>query len=184
MFIVHAIALMLGVLALSAPGASADLVLPAGLVKASEPSLAPTTTFLDENGVPKTIESFRGKIVVLNFWATWCPPCVKEIPSLERLATRLPTASFAVVGISQDKGGMAVAKAFLLQHGAIKFPLYVDPKGQLYRDLGIRGLPTTIVIGKDGVVDSTFEGPAEWDKAEFITYFLSLSQSTTKALPE
>ena len=147
--------------------------LPHGLVQPKERVPFPNIPFLDEHGTTKTIAFFRGKVVVLNFWATWCPPCVKEIPSLQRLEQRLPREAYAVLAISQDKGGVAVVKTFLQRIGATDFPLYVDPKGQLYRDLGIRGLPTTIVVGNDGFVEARMEGPAEWDKDEFISYLLA-----------
>jgi thiol-disulfide isomerase/thioredoxin len=74
---------------------------------------APKTSFSDENLAGKTIDAFKGKIVVLNFWATWCTPCIAEMPALERLADRLPLAKFSVIAISQDRGGGVRGQTFL-----------------------------------------------------------------------
>ena len=105
------------ILAMSAAAAlicdvRAEPTLPAGFQVAKDRSLAPNTTLLNENGATETIGAFGGKVIVLNFWATWCPPCVKEIPSLERLAQKLPEERFAVLALSQDKGGVVIAKIF------------------------------------------------------------------------
>jgi len=153
-----------------------DSAPPAGIeIFAGQPP-APTTPFADEHASLTAIKDFRGKIVILNLWATWCAPCVKEMPSLESLAARLPPDRFAVVAVSQDKGGAAIAKPFLDRIGVRRLPLYVDPTGRVARDLGARGFPTTILIAQNGTVLAKLEGPAEWDSDEMIVYLLSLSQ--------
>src|SRR6266850_4520931 len=83
----------------------AQTPLPQGFEVVGDGTSAPKTKFLDENNLPTSIDAFKGKIVVLNLWATWCAPCVKEMPSLERLASRLPADRFAFVAVNQDKGG-------------------------------------------------------------------------------
>jgi hypothetical protein len=96
------------------------------------------------------------------------------MPSLERLAARLPPERFVVVAVSQDKGGAAIAKPFLGRIGVTRLPLYVDPNGRVSRELGVRGFPTTILIAQSGVVFAKLEGPAEWDSDEIVAYLLSL----------
>lgn len=136
---------------------------------------APKTPFSDEYGTSTTIDAFVGKIVIVNFWATWCAPCIKEMPSLERLAARLPAEKFVVIVVSQDKGGASKAKPFLDRIGVRSLPLYVDPNGRLSRELGVRGLPTTVVIARDGTVVGKLEGAAEWDANDVVAYLISLS---------
>jgi thiol-disulfide isomerase/thioredoxin len=146
---------------------------PAGIEIFAGQFPAPDTPFADEQASPKAIKDFKGKIVILNLWATWCAPCVKEMPSLERLAARLPPDRFAVVAVSQDKGGAAIARPFLDRIGVRRLPLYLDPNGRVSRDLGVRGFPTTILIARNGTVLAKLEGPAEWDSEEMIAYLLS-----------
>jgi thiol-disulfide isomerase/thioredoxin len=136
--------------------------------------LAPQTTFLDEQGSIKTLLDFEGKIVVVNFWATWCSPCIKEMPSLERLSLKLPSRDFAVIAISQDEGGAAVAKPFLERIQVNQLAIYYDPNGQLSREFGVRGFPTTVILAKDGTVNSKLEGVAEWDADNIVAYLRSI----------
>ena len=137
---------------------------------------APKTAFTDENLASTTIDAFKGKMVILNFWATWCAPCIQEMPTLERLAARLPTEKFAVIAVSQDRGGASIAKTFLDRIGVRSLPLYFDPNRRLSRDLGVRGLPTTVVIARDGTVVGKLEGVAEWDAKNVVAYLVSLSE--------
>jgi thiol-disulfide isomerase/thioredoxin len=161
-------------LAGSASGAPANPAPPKGFEQLQDRFLAPKTPFGDEYGTSTTIDAFKGKIVILNFWATWCAPCIKEMPSLERLAARLSAEKFAVIAVSQDKGGASIAKPFLDRIGVRSLPLYVDPNGRLSRDLSVRGLPTTVVIAGDGTVVGKLEGAAEWDANDVVAYLISL----------
>jgi len=154
--------------------AAGDPAPPTGIEILAGQFPAPDTPFADEHAAVTAIKDFRGKIVILNLWATWCAPCVREMPSLERLAARLPSDRFAVIAVSQDKGGVAIAKPFLERIGVRRLPLYVDPNGRVSRDLGVRGFPTTILIAQNGTVLARLEGPAEWDSDEIIAYLLSL----------
>lgn len=139
-----------------------------------ERTAVPNTTFVEEGGAEVTLAAFRGKVVVLNLWASWCVPCMKEMPSLDRLAARLPTDSFAVVAVNEDKGGAAVAKPVLERLGIRSLPFYGDPNARLAHDLGARGFPTTILIGRDGDLLGKREGAVEWDKEDVVSYLLSL----------
>lgn len=172
-----AIVLMLTMaLAVSATDALSSPAPPNGLEQLQIKVQAPKTTFTDENLTKTTIDAFRGKIVILNFWATWCAPCIKEMPSLERLASRLPAEKFAVIAVSQDRGGASVANPFLDRIGVKNLPIYFDPNRKLSRDLGVRGFPTTVIIARHGTVVGKLEGVAEWDAKDMVAYLMSLSE--------
>ncbi len=132
-------------------------------VLADPPKAAPAVAFSDLEGKEVTLESFRGKVVVLNLWATWCVPCIKEMPSLERLGAKLKDRGVAVMSISQDRGGARQVAPFLEKHGLKTLPIYLDLKGAVLRAVGARGLPTTLVIDREGREIGRLEGDAEWD---------------------
>lgn len=138
--------------------------------------VAPKTQFSDARGQPITIDAFKGKVVILNFWATWCGPCIKEMPSLDRLSARLNKDTAEVVAVSQDKGGAAIAKPFIERLGVENLVAYADPSGKLSRDLGVRGLPTTFIIAPDGTVATRVEGPVEWDTDEILSHLATIGR--------
>ncbi len=149
---------------------------PQGIEEVGGTFYAPEISFTDENGISANLEGFRGKVVILNFWATFCGPCVVEMPSLERLSARLPTADFAVIAVSQDKGGVAIAEPFLERIGVTDLDIYFDPNLRLSRELSVRGLPTTFIIGPEGSVIGRLEGAAEWDSESIVSYLGSVSK--------
>ncbi|WP_218822765.1 TlpA family protein disulfide reductase [Tistlia consotensis] len=113
-----------------------------------------------------SLKDFAGKVVVLNFWATWCPPCVAEMPSLDRLQGDLGGEGIVVVALSEDRGGFAVVDPFYAGKGLSTLARYSDPDGRLARHFGIKVMPTTILIGPDGIPVGEIEGGAEWDSPE------------------
>jgi thiol-disulfide isomerase/thioredoxin len=123
---------------------------------------APKTVFKDIGGADKTLKDFGGKVLVVNFWATWCAPCVKEMPALERLDAKLGGKDFQVIAVNQERNGAKVAKPFAEKQGW-KLPLYLDQATGFYRDAKLTGLPTTLIIGRDGKELGRVAGEVEWD---------------------
>lgn len=113
-----------------------------------------------------SLQDFAGKVVVLNFWATWCPPCVAEMPSLDRLQTALGPEGVEVVAVSEDRGGFRQVDPFFEARGLEALERYVDEGGRLARHFGVKAMPTTVLIGPDGVPVGAVEGAAEWDSPE------------------
>ena len=145
------------------------------------PMLAPPVPFNSIGGQRVTIQDFRGKTVLLNFWATWCAPCVVEMPSLDRLQEELGNDGLAVVTAAQDRGGETAVVPYFQQHGLTHLIPYTDPQGQLADAYGIRGLPTSLMIDPDGWVVGFMEGPADWASPEgldLVRFYLPQEQPT------
>jgi len=127
---------------------------------------APGVALIAPDGGTATLDAYRGKLVVLNFWATWCGPCVRELPSLQRLAASLPADAARVVLVSQDRGGFAQVDPFLDKLGIAIGDSYVDDRLGLSRAAGVTALPTTLLIGPDGEELGRLTGHADWDSPE------------------
>lgn len=141
-----------------APGAATVTL---GTIRPVDPPKAPpAVTFVDAQGKPAELAAWRGRKLVLNFWATWCAPCVREMPSLQALAQAEP--SLSVLPVSSDTGGAAVVRQFYAAHGVTALPVWLDPHGAAGDAMGIAGLPTTFLIGMDGKVRGFVEGGADW----------------------
>jgi thiol-disulfide isomerase/thioredoxin len=123
---------------------------------------APEISFTDSDGMPSNLAAFRGKVVLLNYWATWCAPCIEEMPSLERLHARLGGADFTVIAVSVDRQGLEIVQPFLERIGLKQLPIYLDRSGASMRAFGIRGLPTTMIIDREGNEVGRLEGMADW----------------------
>jgi thiol-disulfide isomerase/thioredoxin len=145
-----------------ATAAESDKIAPKDFTWHAKPIDAPKTVFKDAADADKTLKDFGGKVLVVNFWATWCAPCVKEMPSLERLSAKLGGKDFQVIAINQERNGAKVAKPFADKQGW-KLPLYLDPATGFYRDAKLGGLPTTLIISKDGKELGRVAGEVEWD---------------------
>ena len=121
---------------------------------------------MDVDGRPVTLADYQGAPLLLNFWAIWCPPCVAELPALERAVASFDKQSVKVLLVSVDRGGAKKAVPFLKTHGVSSPDLAFDPKGVLSRHLAVRGLPTTFLLSADQTKSWAFVGPFEWDMQE------------------
>jgi thiol-disulfide isomerase/thioredoxin len=135
----------------------------------TEPKPAPELSFLDGQGNPVSLADFRGRVVVLNLWATWCAPCRHEMPSLDRLQAAFGDEGLQVLPLSLDRGEVSQIEAFYDEVGLPTLGIYHDPKAAAGRAFGAYGLPTTIVIDREGMEIGRLLGPAEWDGEEAMT---------------
>lgn len=140
----------------------------AALLVRPKPLDLPAFTFAGADGKPKSLADFKGKVVLLNIWATWCVPCREEMPTLDKLETKLGGKDFAVVAVNTDKGGTEKAAAFLKETGASRLALYTDPPGKLFSELKAVGMPTTLIIDRNGKEIARLAGPADWASPEAI----------------
>lgn len=116
-------------------------------------------------GAPVKLADFNGRVLLVNFWASWCAPCIAEFPDLAKLQASFPVTQFTVVALSQDTELEDVA-AFLKEH-PVNFPVVVDDEQQISRVYKVRGLPASYLIGANGVVVEIIMGPRNWSKPEW-----------------
>ncbi|MBL7661674.1 TlpA family protein disulfide reductase [bacterium] len=109
---------------------------------------APSFELKDLQGQTRSLQSFAGKTILLNFWATWCGPCIAEIPALIRLQTKLGSEKFQVLSISVDSDPQALAG--FIKANAVNYPVLIDPDYQAVRRYGVQGFPETFIIDRDG----------------------------------
>jgi thiol-disulfide isomerase/thioredoxin len=140
----------------------------AALLVKPKPLDLPAFTFAGGDGKPKSLADFSGKVVLLNIWATWCLPCREEMPALDRLETKLGGKDFAVVAVNIDKGGPDKAASFLKETAATHLALYTDPTGKLFSTLKTVGMPTTLIIDRNGKEIARLVGPADWASPEAV----------------
>ena len=165
---------LLSGLALAA-AAAVVLIMASPTYRQGEPSIAgskaPDFSF-ELGGNPARLADLRGKVVVLNFWATWCPPCVEEMPSLNRLQRQIAPQGGVVLGVSVDEDAAAYQK-FLTDH-QISFPTYRDPSKQISARYGTFMYPETYIINREGRIARKIIGPQNWDSPELVDYLQNL----------
>jgi thiol-disulfide isomerase/thioredoxin len=138
------------------------------------PFALPRITFEDGERRPRTLEDFRGRVVLLNVWATWCPPCRKEMQALDRLRAARGGDDFEVVALSVDHGGVDAVKRLYADIGVQNLAIAVDPSAESGNALGVIGLPTTLLVDREGREAGRFVGAAEWDAPATIAFLNSL----------
>jgi len=164
-------------LALTLLGAVLAFTLPASAGEAPQnfgvldtPAAVPEISFVDGAGQPKTLAGYSGKVVLLNIWATWCAPCRKEMPTLDRLQATLGGPDFEVVVLSMDRKGPDVVKKFYALIGVQHLALNIDTSAEAMFALGAVGLPMTLLINRDGKEIGRLIGPAEWDAPDMVDF--------------
>ena len=148
--------------------------MPKPLVAEKPAKAAPALAFTDAQGVRHTLKSYQGKYVLLNMWATWCAPCVAELPALTRLKAAAPGMTVLAVDLTGKKETPARAEAFLKEHNAAALGANVDTESTFMRSFVVPVMPTTVLIDPKGKVIARAEGPAEWASPAAIAYFQSL----------
>lgn len=138
------------------PYKALDLIRPSRLKPAKDFS-APSL-----NGRPLRLADYKGKVVLLNFWATWCPPCREEMPGMERLYQRYKDKGFVVLAVSVDSEGGPVVVPFVKEH-KLTFPIGLDPKMDVADRYGVRGLPSSFIMDRTGALVAMALGPRQWD---------------------
>jgi len=141
------------------------------------PKPLPEIAFQTADGATHRIADFKGHGMVLNLWATWCRPCVAEMPSLSRLSTKLAPDDIAVLAVSTDHGGAPVVQRFLAEHNIASLPVLLDSQGEIGQALGIRGIPTTLVIDRAGRERGRLEGAADWSSDQALALVRRLASS-------
>ena len=147
----------------------------------ANPKPVAQASFVDRQGTNLTLADFRGKVVLLNLWATWCGPCRTEMPGLDRLQAEFGGDDFLVLVLALDRGGMDKVLDFFDQVGLEHLAPYVDKSMKSIRTLRAFGLPTSLLIDRDGNEVGRLIGPAEWDTGEakaLLRHYIDLRRTT------
>ncbi len=148
------------------------------------PRHLPPFVFTSGSGGPMTLRYFRGRIVLLNVWATWCPTCRRELPTLDRLQKKLGGKDFEVVALSIDREGIEAIAPFFREIGVKDLHIYFDRRSAVLGEYVIVGLPTTLIIDRGGREIGRLTGPANWDTPELAGLLRNLIASRPGAWEE
>ena len=139
----------------------------------------PPMVFEDGNGTQHALSDYRGRFVVLNVWATWCPPCVREMPSLEKLQKNFDPRRLIVLPLSEDRGD-GVVGVFYRNHGLTHLPIALDTAGRAPSALHFHGLPTTLIIDPQGQEIARIDGEIDWDSPEVLNFLRKRTVTSAK----
>lgn len=154
-------------------GVSRPEVPPSAGVKVG--ALAPDVQLVDLNGKAVTLEQYRGKVVMLNFWATWCPPCRAEMPAMQRLNEKMEGLDFVMLAVNVEPDGEHTVPSFL-KGKTYNFSILLDPGAKAQNRYGVFRFPETFLIGKDGVILNHILGAREWDDSSTVDYLTFLAK--------
>lgn len=132
-------------------------------------SLAPDVSLKTLQGKKVALSDYRGKVVLLNFWATWCPPCRAEMPSMERLSRIFPKTDFAMLAVNVEPDGDQTVPAFL-KRWPHSFPVLLDTEGKAQNAYQVFRFPETFIIGREGIIFNHVIGAREWDDSKVVEY--------------
>lgn len=137
------------------------------------------TPFFDAKKAEITLKSLKGEGIVMNIWATWCAPCVREMPALDNLAKKLEGTGVRILAVSEDRKALNKVPPFFAANNIKNLALYYDERAELSRKLGVSGLPTTVLIHADGTVAGRVLGVLEWDSPEVVQYLVQTLRPKT-----
>ena len=143
-----------------------------------------TTSFLKEDGSTTNLEAYRGKVILLNLWATWCAPCLHEMPTLDRLQGAMGSDDFEVLAVSVDRGELEKSALFLRRTGAEHLDLLVDETQKLNFDFKAYQLPTTLLLDREGREIGRIAGDVVWDSPEVKAFLTKVIEKTAPAPDE
>ena len=164
--------------ALAAPKGMNDRLLSEHFVKAAPQQARLDLSFQDGAGRQTSLRDFKGRYVLLNVWATWCGPCVKEMPALNALQRHLAPRQVALVALAEDRKGQTAVAGFYQRHGLENLAVYVDAEGDAMALLKLRGLPTTLLVGPDGREIGRTETALDWMKPENLAWLDTMTGAT------
>ena len=144
------------------------------LVFHAHPKEVAVADYLTIDGAPASLEAYRGRYVVLNFWATWCAPCREEMPALNRLQALLGGGRFQVVTLAVGRNPPAAIRRFFAQTGLDRLPPHRDPHSRVARAFGVFGLPATVVLNPNGQEIARLQGDADWSSPQALAVFRAL----------
>jgi len=138
-------------------------------------ALAPGFSLPGLDGKMVNLKDYRGKVVFLNIWATWCPTCREEMPSMEKLYRELKGEAFEILAVSVDTSG-AKAVAPFMKARTLSFPALLDPEGTIGKPYGVTGVPESFIINKEGIIERIVIGPIDWADPAVVSFFRTLLQ--------
>jgi len=133
-------------------------------------------TFPGRDGKKVSLADYKGKVVLLNIWATWCAPCMAEMPSMEKLYQEFKDEGFELLAVSVDESGAEAVTLFMKKH-KLSFPVLLDPRGDIKNLYQVTGIPESFIMDKDGIIVEKVIGPRDWAASGAISYFRNLIQS-------
>ena len=145
------------------------------LIFHKEPLPVSAPPMLAEDGAETGIDSFKGRVVVLNFWATWCAPCRKEMPSLDRLQAEFDTEDLKVIALATGRNEKPKVEKFLDSIGVRNLTVFYDPRLRVAAAMKVRGLPATVILDRDGREIARLTGDAEWDTESALHIFREIA---------
>lgn len=161
-------------------GPAAPEPVPDALMRVHAPQGLPDIAFEDARGRKRTLGDFRGKVVLLNVWATWCAPCREEMPTLDRLQQKLGGPGFEVLALSIDADGASAVKRFYDEIGIRALAIHVDPTMRATNSLAVIGVPTTLLIDRQGGEIGRRAGPVYWDSPEAVRWIAGVVGTAAK----
>lgn len=175
--IVTRIILLLAVALVVAPGVAVPAEDPAAqleLIRPGRAQLAKAFEVPTLEGGKLALADFRGRVVLLNFWATWCGPCKEEMPAMERLHRKFRQQGLVVLAVSNDSEGSTRTVARFVKESGLTFPIGLDPKLRVASLYGVRVLPASLIIDRKGIITHIALGPREWDRPAASRLFESI----------
>ncbi len=138
---------------------------------------APDFKFPGLDGKMSSLSDYRGKVVLVNIWATWCPPCVEEMPSMEKLYQKLKDKDFEILAVSIDSLGVNAVAPFMKKH-KLTFPALIDSSGTIRTTYRTTGIPESFIIDKNGILIEKIVGPRDWARPAISSFLINLIQSS------